>query len=106
MNKNIINNRYKYTHLLTPICVGLLLLGIVLYVYFLSLSVMHVVMRKEALQDLNELRAEIAKLESSYIEARFLISSEVSELEDFSQTKNKIFVSRTKQNLVLNTSLE
>ena len=67
MNRQVID---QYNHLITSICVGLFLISIVLYMYFLSLSVIHVVMRKEAMHNLNELRSEIARLESSYIEAR------------------------------------
>ncbi|MEZ4104528.1 MAG: hypothetical protein R3B60_04585 [Candidatus Paceibacterota bacterium] len=73
--------------------------------YFLSLSVMHVVMRKEALNNLNELQAKIAKLESSYIEAQYQISSKVSTIEGFSETSNKIFVNLSDDSLVLNTEV-
>ncbi|MCB9810871.1 MAG: hypothetical protein H6779_00780 [Candidatus Nomurabacteria bacterium] len=103
MNTKVIT---KNNHLITSLGVGLFLVGIALYMYFLSLSVMHVVMRKEALHDLNELRSQIAKLEASYIEARHEISSEVATLDNFELSDNKIFVSRSEQNLVYNTVSE
>ncbi len=60
MNNQAIN---QYNHIITTVCIGLFLAGIALYMYFLSLSVMHVVMRKETIHNLNELRSEIARLE-------------------------------------------
>ena len=78
-------------HLLTSLCVGLLVFGIIAYMYFLSLSVVHVVMRKEATAQIGQLRSEIASLEASYIEARLQISSRVASLEGFNQNQKKVF---------------
>ena len=97
MNKQFIN---QYNNLITSICIGLFLVSIALYIYFLSLSVIHVVMRKEAVHNLNELRSEIARLESSYIEAQHKISMEVATVGGFTETENKVFISRAEQNLV------
>lgn len=96
----------KYSHLLTTLCVGVFVISIILYVYFLSLSVMHVVMRKEALQDLNELRSKIANLEASYIESRHLISGKLSSLEGLEENNSKIFIKQTESSLVLRSSVE
>ncbi|MBP9836416.1 MAG: hypothetical protein KBC78_01130 [Candidatus Pacebacteria bacterium] len=103
MNRQVIN---QYNHLITSICVGLFLISIILYMYFLSLSVMHVVMRKEAIHNLNELRSEIARLESAYIVAQHRISTEVATVGGFSENENKIFISRAEQNLVLRSENE
>ena len=103
MNRQVID---QYNHLITSICVGLFLISIVLYMYFLSLSVIHVVMRKEAMHNLNELRSEIAGLESSYIEARHQISTQVATVGEFTESENKIFISRAEQNLVLRSENE
>ncbi len=103
MNRQVID---QYNHLITSICVGLFLISIVLYMYFLSLSVIHVVMRKEAMHNLNELRSEIARLESSYIEARHQISTQVATVGEFTESENKIFISRAEQNLVLRSENE
>lgn len=98
MKSKVIN---QYNHFITSICVGLFLVSIILYMYFLSLSVMHVVMRKEAIHHLNELRSEIARLESSYIEARHQISTQVATVSGFTENENKIFISQAEQGLVL-----
>ena len=101
MNTTIIN---KYNHFITTICVGLFLSSIALYMYFLSLSVMHVVMRKETMHNLTEAKSEIAKLETSYIEARHVISTQVASVNGFTENQNKIFVSRAEQNLAYRTT--
>ncbi len=103
MNNQAIN---QYNHIITTVCIGLFLAGIALYMYFLSLSVMHVVMRKETIHNLNELRSEIARLESSYIVAQHKISTEVATVGGFTKNDNKIFISRAEQNLVFRSNAE
>lgn len=94
------------SHHLTTACFGLLIFGVVAYMYFLSLSVVHVVMRKEATAQIGELRSEIARLETSYIEAKHQISARVASLEGFNQTEEKVFISKAEQSLVLRTASE
>jgi hypothetical protein len=93
-------------NLITSLCVSLLLLGVFAYIYFLSVSVVHVVMRKEATTQIGELRSEIARLETSYIEAKHQISARVASLEGFSQNQEKVFISKQEQSLVLRTANE
>ena len=94
-------------HLITASFATLLLLGVVAYMYFLSLSVVHVVMRKEVIQQTNQLRSEIAFLETEYIEAHHTISTRVATLDGFNQVENKIFIkANVSQNLVLRTAGE
>lgn len=93
-------------HVITTVCFGLLILGVLAYMYFLSLSVVHVVMRKEATSQIGQLRSEIARLETSYIEAKHQISARVASLEGFNQTEEKVFISKAEQNLVLRTANE
>lgn len=93
-------------NLITSVCIGLLILGIVAYIYFLSLSVVHVVMRKEATAQIGQLRSDIAYLESSYIEAKHQISARVASLDGFSQNQKKVFISKEEQSLVLRTASE
>jgi hypothetical protein len=93
-------------HLITSLCVGLLVFGIIAYMYFLSLSVVHVVMRKEATSRIGQMRSDIAALEASYIEARLQISSKVASLEGFSQNQEKIFINKEEQSLVLRSTSE
>ena len=93
-------------NLITTACFGLLIFGIIAYIYFLSLSVVHVVMRKEATAQIGQLRSEIARLETSYIEAKHQISARVASLEGFNQTEEKVFISKAEQSLVLRTAGE
>ncbi len=93
-------------NLITSVCLGLLILGIVAYVYFLSISVVHVVMRKEATAQIGQLRSDIAYLEASYIEAKHQISARVASLEGFNQNQRKVFISKEEQSLVLRGAAE
>lgn len=89
-------------HYITIALASAFLLCIVAYMYFLSLSVVHVVMRKEAVQNISSLRSEIAYLEAAYIEAHHHISREVAKTEGFSQISDKIFIHESpRDNLVL-----
>jgi hypothetical protein len=98
---------HNQKHLITVSCFMLLILGVVSYMYFLSLSVVHVVMRKEVLQETQQLRSEIAFLESSYIEAHHAISQRVSTASGFSAVQDKIFIQETDDTaLVLRTQGE
>ncbi len=93
-------------HLITVSCFGVLIVSVVAYMYFLSLSVVHVVMRKEVLQEINQLRSEIAFLESSYIEANHIISQQVATADGFSAVKDKVFIKSGGEGLVLRTANE
>lgn len=64
------------------------------YMYFLSASVIHVVMQKQISGEIHELNFEIAKLESNYIEKQHELSREVASLEGFIATENKIFIKK------------
>jgi len=94
----------KNSHLITSGCVLLLLVSVFSYMYFLSLSVVHVVMRKEATQEIAHLRSEIATLETDYIEAKHQISAKVAKLDGYKTNQEKIFISRVEPSLVLQTS--
>lgn len=85
----------------TFIGMSILMVAVVAYLYFLNLSVVHVVMRKEASHEANQLRAEIAMLETSYIEAQHKIADRIGNLNGYSIDTEKIFVTRGETNLVL-----
>jgi hypothetical protein len=75
--------------------------------YFLSLSVVHVVMRKETSESIQQIRSEIAFLESSYIEANHRISQRVAMMPGFSSIEDKVFITKeANAGLVLRTSNE
>ncbi len=68
---------------------------ILLYMYFLSMSVVHVVLRKEINQSVAETSSQIASLEASYIESQHKVSDKIAALNTFTETNDKIFVSRS-----------
>jgi len=71
-----------------------------LYMYFLSMSVVHVVLRKEVMQKVGNVESEIATLEATYIDAQHKVSNKIAALENFTENDKKIFVSRTESTLV------
>ena len=85
----------------TALCVGLLMTAVAAYLYFLNLSVVHVVMRKEATQESNQLRTEIAMLETTYIQSQHKIADRIANLEGYSIDTEKIFITRGETSLVL-----
>lgn len=62
---------------------------------------MNVVMRKEASQQQNHLRTDIATLETSYIEAQHNITDRIASLDGYSVDNEKIFITRGETSLVL-----
>lgn len=64
------------------------------YVYLLSMSVVHVVISREADERISDLQGEIAALESVYMEKQHAISTEVVENKGYVTTNEKIFLSR------------
>lgn len=89
------NSRETTTHshrtsLLVAICFG----AVLLYVYFLNMSVVHVVVQKETMRDIQVLKNDIALLEANYIEAQHAITARMATIEGVSAERNKIFVSR------------
>jgi hypothetical protein len=85
----------------TAVAVALLVVSVLAYLYFLNLSVVHVVMRKEATQESNQLRTEIAMLETSYIQSQHKIADRIANLEGYSIDTEKIFITRGETSLVL-----
>jgi uncharacterized membrane-anchored protein YitT (DUF2179 family) len=74
-----------------------------LYVYFVSASVVHVVMRTEISQEITKISSEISELEGEYIEAQHRVSSDIASLQGYTQTQSKVFIDKTPSSLVLNT---
>jgi hypothetical protein len=92
MNKTHLPTKTSFQ--LIAICAAVAV-SIVAYLYFLNMSVVHVVMRKEATQESAQLRAEIAMLETEFIEAKHTIATRVSQLDGFDTEVEKIFVARS-----------
>jgi len=71
------------------------------YVYFLSASIVHVVMRKEADTQIASLGTSVSQLEARYIEMQHSVSSEVATHDGFVVADKKIFIDKAKNTLVL-----
>jgi cell division protein FtsL len=76
-----------------------------LYIYFVSASVVQVVMRTELNQEITKTSSEISTLESQYIKAQHRVSSDIASLQGFEKTNNKIFIDRSTDSLVLSTGV-
>jgi hypothetical protein len=77
-----------------------------LYVYFLSASVVNVVMRQEIDQEIRTVNATLADLESRYITARSRITEAEAFERGFEKGAEKTYVSKTPENLVLSRNDE
>ncbi len=84
---------------------GVLFALIGLYLYFLSVSIIHVVIRQEVNQNIKEVNSKIASLESSYIEAQHSLSASVATLDGYNKAEKKVYINRKASSLVLNTTL-
>lgn len=95
------SREYTLDYRITLVCLGVLVGAVVAYLYFLNVSVVHVVMRQDASADIKALETEIAILESAYIDAQHTIASRIATLDGYAQETEKIFVSRDNAGLVL-----
>ncbi|HMA77837.1 MAG TPA: hypothetical protein VKP88_01700 [Candidatus Paceibacterota bacterium] len=85
---------------------GVLLCLTVVYMYLLSATVMHVVVRKETTQSIKEVNTKIAALETEYIKAQHAVSERVAALPGFVTTPDKIFLQRGDTALVVRDTLQ
>ncbi len=85
----------------TLCCFALLVTTVVLYLYFLNMSVVEVVLRTEFVQEKNQLNTEIALLEADFIEAQHTIAARIATLQGYDTDVAKIFVSREASSLVV-----
>jgi hypothetical protein len=77
-----------------------IVVGVLLYMYLLTMAVVHVVMRKEATELARTLESEIAALETEFMVAQHVVSSAIVKNQQFTQTSEKIFVKRNQDSLV------
>ncbi|MCA9363431.1 hypothetical protein KC851_03850 [Candidatus Kaiserbacteria bacterium] len=85
---------------LTLFTTSTLVTMMVLYLYFLNMSVVHVVLRGEHVQKQHKLNTEIAQLEADYIESQHVIATEIAGLNEYFTDTPKVFVSREGASLV------
>ena len=72
-----------------------------LYMYLVSASIVHVVLRTEVTSDMTLLSSEISELEGKYIEVQHKVSSDIASLQGYQKTASKIFIDRSEGSLVL-----
>lgn len=92
---------YRLQQLLQGCCFMLVLL-FGAYLYFLSASIVHVVIREDVEQSTQKLRSEIALLESSYMSAQHEVSAKISTFEGYDEITQKVFIDRSAPALVMN----
>lgn len=80
---------------------SLLVVVCALYMYFLSASVVHVVMRKELDKEISKTSSYVSQLESQYIEAQHAMSEEVATMQGYVKADHKIFIDRTDTSVAL-----
>ena len=88
----------------TTVAFGTLVAMVVLYLYFLNMSVVQVVMRTEYIQTQNDLNTEIALLESEFIQAKHQVSAKLASLDGHEDDSQKIFIERGGTSLVLGSN--
>lgn len=72
------------------------------YVYFVSASVVHVIVRKEINRDIAEVSSRISELEADFITAKDGITEETVVAHGFFITEpEKIYITKTPSSLVL-----
>ncbi len=94
---------YENEHLFLCVGVGLALSFMLLYMYFLSASVVHVVMRKEVDKEIVALGSSLSALETDFIEAQHVVSADIASLKGYKHADNKVFIDRGDTTLVLST---
>lgn len=100
ITKNTQTSLFRNPAFFVSVLASALVVLVVAYMYFLSMSVVHVVMRKELHQSARQIESEISSLEAKYIEAQHAVSEKIASAEVLSETNEKIFVSRVPDTLV------
>ena len=87
------------------VLVGLMILlaiTIGLYIYFISHSILNVVLREEMRMDIAATHSRIGELESDYLHKKYAIDKGYAESLGFTPVTGKHFVARDPNNLTFN----
>ncbi len=90
------------------ICIALaiVLLGLfVSYVYLVSASIVHVVIRTELNQEIQKVSSEISIMEGSYIAAQHKVSASIATLHGYTENSHKVFIDRSAPAFVLSSDI-
>lgn len=74
---------------------------VIVYAYFVSLSVIDVVMRKETNAQIAQYHSTLSGLEAEYIELQHAVSSDVATMRGFVSPREKYFIDTSTETLVL-----
>ncbi len=91
--------QYRFEQLILAIAFVAFSALCVLYMYFLSTSVVHVVISKEAETNIHKVNSDIAALEAEYMEIQNSLSREVVEQSGYISASKKIFIDRSNTSL-------
>ncbi len=80
---------------------SLVALVVFLYVYFVSVAVAHVVVRKEVSQEVVATETRISELESDYIATKNHVTEDMALTRGFHINEEKVFVRKMSPHLVL-----
>lgn len=83
---------------------GVLVALVFAYMYLLSATVLHVVMRTEYNQEMRSIKSDISELESAYILAQHKVSADIASLQGYTVANDKVFIDRTPASLVLSSN--
>lgn len=92
---------YKGESRLFYIAMACLVLSAVAYAYFLSASVVNVVMRKEVDAQIAAAGTTMSTLEADYIELQHALSADIATASGYVAAPKKLFVDRNVGTLVL-----
>jgi hypothetical protein len=102
MNLKVVKlNKEQKDRLYVVSALSMLLFLFSLYVYFVSASVLHVVMQQEMQQNITSLHTEIGTLEAQYIAAQHAVSADIATRHGYVAATEKIFIDRSESTLVL-----
>jgi len=104
MNKRTHTKIYKEESRLFYVALSLCFLVVCTYMYFVSMSVVNVVMRKEVDNQISYLSTEISQLEEQYIEKQHNLSIAIATHRGFITTEDKIFIDKTESSFVLSNN--
>lgn len=100
MRKHNHTTAYKDESRLFYMALSLLVVVFALYAYFVSASVVDVVLRKEVDVQLASVGTTVSELESQYIEMQHSVSSDIATMKGFVVAREKVFISKTEDTLV------
>ncbi len=101
MNLKKITNPYDLESKLFYTALCALVMMAAAYMYFVSASVVHVVMRKEIGKEIATVHTTISQLEAAYIESQHTMSEGLANQKGFVKANSKIFIDATTPTLVL-----